>query len=177
MIFKNKQAIKIGFLIALAGTILMLLLLTIGYAGPKAISNNNFVVGGTILFIGLYLFLFLGIYKAIQKKKKEAQKIDFKSSFTIGLLVSITTAIFSVIFTIIFYEFMYPDYVVDMKKVLIEKLSSQDLSTEEISNKVLEQTKYYSTNMQAQFSFIGNLITGIAFTLLLSLILKTKKRK
>ena len=77
-------------------------------------------------------------------------------------------------FIIIFYELMYPDYNADMVSVLTEKLSEQGLSKQEINEKIEEQTKYYSTALQSQFAFTGNLITGLAFSLLLSLFLKSK---
>ena len=169
-------SIKLGFIIALAGTLLMLLLLAINFVGPSAVLNDNFMIGGTILFISLYVFLFFGIYKAISfAKSSNDGDITFKKAFIQGILTSMSTAIFAVIFTVIFYELMYPDYVESMQKVLTEKMSDQNLNAAEMELKINEQTKYYSTGMQAQFSFVGNLITGLAFTLILSLFLKSKK--
>lgn len=172
---KTLYAITSGFLIALAGTLLMLVLLALNYVGPESVNNDKLMIGGTILFISLYIFLLLGIYKSIANVKKIAQKLTFKSAFTSGLIVSLSTAVFSVLFTVVFYEVMYPDYNSDMTSVLTEKLSQQNLNEVEISAKINEQTKYYSTALQAQFSFVGNLITGTAFSLILSLFLKSKK--
>ncbi len=175
---KIKYAIKIGFLIALAGTLLMLSLLGLNLVGPESVRNDKLMIGGTILFISLYVFLLIGIYKAIvHYKAKNDNKINFKQAFINGFVVSLSTAVFSVLLTIIFYESIYPDYNEDMTTVLTEKLSQQNLSTTELSKKIKEQTQYYSTFMQSQFAFVGNLITGIAFTLLLSLFLKSKSNK
>ncbi len=172
----TKYSINVGFLIALSGTLFMLLLLSLGLVGPDAISNDYFMLGGTILFISLYVFLLLGIYRSIMYAKKHSSTLLFKNAFLEGLTSSTSTAIFAVIFTIIFYELMYPDYGEDMRKVITEKLSNKNLNPGEIATKVEEQTKYYSTAMQAQFSFVGNLITGLAFTLILSLFLKSKNK-
>ncbi|WP_040282393.1 DUF4199 domain-containing protein [Psychroserpens damuponensis] len=174
----NKQtlfSVKSGFLIALSGTLLMLILLALNFVGPESVKNDKLMIGGTILFISLYIFLLFGIYKSISNVKKTAQVLTFKSAFFTGFIVSLATAIFSVLFTILFYEIIYPNYNTDMSTVLIEKLSNQNLNETEIAEKISEQTKYYSTVIQAQFSFVGNLITGIAFSLILSLFLKSKK--
>lgn len=175
---RTLYSIKTGFLIALSGTVLMLILLALNFVGPESVYNDKLMIGGTILFISLYVFLLIGIYKSISNAKKlNNGKIDFKKALMSGLIVSILTAIFAVVFTIIFYELIYPEYNTDMTKVLTEKLSKQDLSETELSNKIKEQTQYYSTSMQAQFSFAGNLITGLAFSLVLSLFLKSKNTK
>ena len=173
----NKQtmySVKSGFLITIAGTLLMLILLFLNFVGPESVKNDKLMVGGTILFISLYVFLLLGIYTSISKVKKITQNLTFKNAFITGFVVSLSTAIFSVLFTILFYELIYPDYNADMATVLTEKLTNQNLSEIERTEKINEQTKYYSTAMQAQFSFVGNLITGIAFSLILSLFLKSK---
>lgn len=173
----NKKAlysVKSGFLIALAGTLLMLILLALNFVGPESVKNDKLMIGGTILFISLYIFLLLGIYKSISNAKKITQNLTFKNAFVAGFMVSLSTAIFSVLFTLLFYEVIYPNYNAEMTTILTEKLSSQNLKKMETVEKINEQTKYYSTTMQAQFSFVGNLITGIAFSLILSLFLKSK---
>ena len=170
--------VKSGFFIALAGTLLMLSLLAINYVGPESVRNDQFMVGGTILFISLYVFLLIGIYRSIAFiKRLKDDNLNFKTAFLTGLVVSLSAALFSVVFTIIFYELMYSDYNADMTEVLTDKLSKQNLSTTELKSKIEEQTKYYSTAMQAQFAFVGNLITGLAFSLVLSLFLKSKKQQ
>lgn len=173
---KTIYSIKIGFLIALAGTLLMLLLLALNLVGPESVGNDRLMIGGTILFITLYLFLLWGIYLSISKVQKiNNGSITFKKAFTTGLIVSLSTAVFAVLLTIVFYELIYPGYNTDMKRVLTEKLSKQNISETELTNKIEEQAKYYSTTMQAQFALVGNLITGIAFSLILGLFLKDKK--
>lgn len=172
---KIVYSVKSGFFIALAGTILMLILLALHFVGPESVQNDKLMIGGTILFISLYIFLLVGIYKSIANAKKEDSKLTFKKAFFIGSIVSLSTAIFSVLLTVLFYEVIYPDYNTDMTTILTEKLSKQHLGDLEVIEKINEQTKYYSTAIQAQFSFVGNLITGIAFSLILSLFLKSKK--
>ncbi|WP_109301219.1 DUF4199 domain-containing protein [Aquimarina sp. AU474] len=172
---KTLYSVKSGFLIALAGTLLMLILLVLNFVGPESIKKDKLMIGGTILFISLYIFLLLGIYKSISNTKRITQNLTFKSAFLTGFIVSLATAIFSALFTLLFYEVIYPNYNADMTTVLTEKLSNQNLNETEMIKKINEQTKYYSTTMQAQFSFVGNLITGIAFSLILSLFLKSKK--
>ena len=174
----NKYAIKSGFFIALAGSLLMGLLLILNFVGPESVNNDRLMIGGTILFISLYIFLLFGIYKSLVNYKVENNGIlSFKNAFYQGLIVSISTAVFAVIFTIIFYTLICPDYNKDMTDILTEKLSSQNLNPVEIEAKIKEQTQYYSTAMQAQFAFVGNLLTGLAFTLILSLFLKSKSSK
>lgn len=168
-------SVKSGFLIALAGTLLMLILLALNLVGPESVKNDKLMIGGTILFISLYIFLLLGIYKSISYVKKITQTLTFRDAFITGFIVSLATGIFSVLFTLLFYEIIYPSYNIDMTNILTDKLSKQNLSETEIIEKINEQTKYYTTTMQAQFSFVGNLITGLAFSLILSLFLKSKK--
>lgn len=168
-------SVKSGFLIALAGTLLMLILLGLNFVGPESVKNDKLMIGGTILFISLYIFLLIGIYKSISNTKILSDTLSFKKAFETGVIVSLSTALFSVLFTLVFYEVIYPDYNLDMTNILTEKLSNQNLSNAEMTEKINEQSKYYSTVMQTQFSFVGNLLTGITFTLLLSLFLKSKK--
>ncbi len=171
----KKYAIAAGLLIALAGSLLMFLLLGLGFVGPESVRNDRFMLGGTILFIALYVFLLFGIYISITKAKKSDEgSLTFRKAFAQGVVTSAAAAVFAVVFTILFYEVLYPQFTADVIAVLNEKLSRQNLTPPEIQQKVQEQTRYYSTGMQAQFTFVGNLITGIAFTLILSLFLKSK---
>ncbi len=172
----TKHSVKIGFLIALAGSLLMLLLLALDLVGPESIRNDRFMIGGTILFVCLYSLLLFGIYKSILNTKKQSSNLTFRNAFAEGLATSISTASFAVVLTVLFYELVYPDYGSDMETVIVEKLTNQNLESAEITAKVEEQTKYYSTLIQAQFSFVGNLISGLAFTLILSLFLKSKNK-
>ncbi len=167
-----------GLCIALAGSIIMLILLCFNLVGPKAVENDLLMYGGTLLFISLYILLLVGLFICLSKfKKLNGNSLTFKQALLTGFLCSISTAIFSVIFTIIFYELIYPGYMPELQQILIEKLDKTIFSQEEITEKIKEQTLYYSTWTQAKFSFIGNLITGMAFTLMLSLFLKSKAKK
>ncbi len=168
--------LAVGLIIAFAGTVLMLILLAIDYVGPGSVKNDNLMYGGTILFIFLYIFLLVGLYVVLLKIKKLNQdSLTFLQAIRSGMYTSLSTALFSVIFTIVFYEFIYPDYGLEMAKVVSDKLESASAGPEEVAEKIAEQTKYYSTGVQAQFSFVGNLITGMAFSVLLGLFLKTRK--
>lgn len=74
--FKNyKTAVINGFLVAVSGTALMLTLLWLKLLGPKAISLDTEMAGGTILFLMLYLFLLFGIYFTIRKKRNRTASI------------------------------------------------------------------------------------------------------
>ena len=170
-------SIKLGFVVALSGSLIMLFLLGLDLVGPESVKNDRLMIGGTLLFISLYLLLLFGIFLNISKLKKISNTLSFKHAFVTGFLVSLSTAIFSVLFTLIFYEIIYPDYNSEMTIVLTEKLTNQNLTDTEILQEINEQTKYYSTKMQAQFSFVGNLVTGSAFSFLISLFLKSKKDK
>lgn len=173
---KIKTPIIYGFVIALAGSILMLSLLALGLLGPKAISSNREMYGGTILFLMIYLFLLIGIYYVLNKKKEQNKNhLSFKDAVMHGFGISISTALFSVVFTCLFYEILYPDYVNDLLLALEDKMSFSGISKEKIDEKLTEKMNYYSTLTQSTYSFVGNLITGMAFTFLLSFFLKTSK--
>ncbi len=165
-----------GALIALTGTVLMFMLLAIDLVGPASVKNDNLMYGGTILFIALYVFLLIGIFIALKKVKKLNNGIlIFSEAIKIGLFTSLVTALISVIFTVIFYELLYPTYNQEMAEVVTSKMNSTDLTTEQIQQKLSEQIKYYSTSVQAKFSFVGNFITGTVFSALLGLFLRTKR--
>ncbi|MCE7994717.1 MAG: DUF4199 domain-containing protein [Roseivirga sp.] len=177
---KHKQLIQIiiGGAVALSGTILMLILLQLNLVGPEAIENDQMTTGGTILFIFLYIFLLLGLWYGLKLTKKANQdELTFTRAFKVGSIISLSTAVFAAILTIGFYEMVYPSYNDDMVVVVTKKMQESGLHASELQEKVMEQKKYYSTAVQAQFAFIGNLITGLAFTTLLGLFLKTKSRK
>lgn len=175
---KLKTPIIYGFVVALVGTVLMLSLIGLKLLGPKAITLETEMAGGTILFLMLYLFLLIGIYFAIKKRKDVLkQQIPFKEAFLQGITVSLATAIFSVVFTIIFYEFLYPNYVNETMEALQIKMEGVGVPVDKLNAKLEEKKAYYSTATQSFFSFIGNLITGVAFTLLLSFFLKSNTKK
>ncbi|WP_109435090.1 MULTISPECIES: DUF4199 domain-containing protein [Aquimarina] len=174
---KIRTPIFYGFVIALAGTVLMISLLALDLLGPNAISSDREMIGGTILFLMLYLFLLIGIYFALKKKKQQNNsQLSFKNSLLLGFMISISTALFSVVFTYIFYEILYPKYVNELLLAMKEKMNLLSIPKEKIDEKLAERTTYYSTAIQSGYSFIGNFITGMAFTLLLSFFLKTNKK-
>lgn len=168
----------VGLIIALAGTVLMLVLFAMDYVGPESVVNDHLMYGGTILFIFLYIFLLTGLYVVFSKiKKLKNNTLTFPEALKFGICTSLSTATFSVIFTIVFYELIYPSYGLEMTEAITNKLQNSNANETEIIKKVAEQTKYYSTRVQAQFSFMGNLVTGVAFSVLLGLFLKTKKKR
>ncbi len=175
---KFKIPILYGLTIALAGTILMFSLLGLGLLGPDAVSSDKEMIGGTILFLMIYLFLLIGIYFALKKKKdQDNSQLSFKEAVLQGFVISLTTAIFSVVFTYFFYEVLYPEYVTELLSAMKEKMNLLGIPKEKIDKKLAERTMYYSTTTQSTYSFIGNFITGIAFTFLLSFFLKTSKKR
>ncbi|MBQ4821866.1 DUF4199 domain-containing protein [Aquimarina sp. MMG016] len=175
---KFKTPIIYGFVVALAGSILMLTLIELKLLGPKAILLDKEMVGGTVLFLMLYLFLLFAIYFAIRKRKElNGQIISYKEALLQGLVLSLSTAIFSILFTYLFYELLYPNYVADVLNALKIKMEDTNVPLKKLEAKLLEKQEYYSTSTQSFYSFVGNLITGIAFTLLLSFFLKSSNRK
>lgn len=174
---KFKNSILYGLIVSLAGSGLMISLVWLKLLGPKAILLNNEMIGGTILFLFLYLFLLFGIYYSIKKRKQQnGLKITFKEALLQGIIVSLSTAVFSVLFTYVFYDIFYPNYVTEILEALKFKMESATVQQEMITEKLLEKKNYYSTSVQSSFSFIGNLITGIAFSLLLSFFLKSTSK-
>jgi hypothetical protein len=176
--FSNyKSAIFNGLAVALAGSVLMISLLGLKLIGPKAISLDSEMIGGTILFLMLYLFLLFAIYLTIKKQKENnGQKITFKEALLQGTVLSISTAASSVVLTYLFYEILYPDYVPDTLSSLQTKMQSLNIEPEKLQQKLTEKKEYYSTSVQSFYSFVGNLITGISFTFLLSFFLKSNSK-
>ncbi len=172
-----KSAVFNGAAVALAGSFLMVTLLTFKLIGPKAISLDTEMTGGTILFLMLYLFLLFAIYHTIQKQKENnGQKITFKEAVIQGSILSMSTALVSVLLTYFFYEILYPNYVTEMLDSLQTKMQISNVDSVIIEEKLAEKKEYYSTSVQSFYSFIGNLITGISFTLLLSFFLKSNSK-
>ncbi len=175
---KIKTPIFYGFAIALAGTILMLSLLGLDLLGPDAVSSDMEMIGGTILFLMIYLFLLIGIYFALKKRKeRNNSRLSFKEALLQGFIISLAAAIFSAVFTYIFYELLHPEYVKELLSAMKEKMNLLGIPKEKIDEKLAERTIYYSTITQSSYSFIGNFITGMAFTFLLSFFLKTNKKQ
>ena len=166
-----------GFMIALLASFLMLSLIALDLLGPDAVASGQEMIGGTVLFMMIYLFLLFGIYFVL-KNHKESQggKLTFKTALMQGLITSLSTAIFSVLFTYLFYDVLYPDYVTELIASLKEQMENTGIAKDKISEKLTERKAYYHTGTQSMYSFMGNLITGGAFTLLLSFFLKTKTK-
>ena len=174
---KFQTPIFYGCVIALAATILMLSLVGLDLLGPGAIASDREMTGGTILFLMIYLFLLFGIYFILKRRKEDnGGSLSFKEAVIQGSLTSLFTAIFSVIFTYLFYEVFYPDYVSELLAALEEKMRLGDIPQDKIDEKIAERRQYYRTSVQSIYSFAGNLITGLAFTLLLGFFLKKGKK-
>ena len=172
-----RTPIYYGFIIALGGTILMLSLVGLDMLGPDSISSEKEMVGGTLLFLMIYLFLLIGIYFVIKRQKELNEgKIDFKTAIIQGIITSLSTAIFSVLFTVLFYEIIYPEYVNELLSALREKMELENIPKGKIEEKLTERKAYYSTSNQSLYSFIGNFITGTAFSLLLGFFLKSNRK-
>ena len=175
---KFKTSILYGIIVSLAGSVLMVSLVGLKLIGPSSIPLDNEMIGGTVLFLFLYLFLLFGIYFAIKKQKqRNGQTITFKEALLQGIAVSLSTAVFSVLFTYLFYDVLYTNYVSETLEALKIKMESVNVPKELVNEKLLEKETYYSTSVQSFYSFIGNLITGVAFTLLLSFFLKSNTKK
>ncbi len=156
----------------------MVSLLGLNLLGPGAVPLEREVSGGTILFLMLYLFLLFGIYFLLKRYKDGNDgNLTWTDGIIQGITVSISTAIFSVLFTYLFYELIYPDYVTELTAALQKKMELANIPKEKIIEKLVEIRAYYATSTQSIYSFIGNLITGTAFTLLLSFFLKTNRKK
>ncbi|NAS11851.1 DUF4199 domain-containing protein [Poritiphilus flavus] len=174
---KLKTALIYGFVVALAGTALLLTLIAFKLIGPEAIALETEMTGGTILFLMLYLFLLFAIYFAIKKRKETLGRgIKYREAFVQGLIVSAATAIFSVVFTVIFYEILYPSYVIETLEALRLKMETAGVKADMLNAKLEEKAAYLSTSTQSFYAFVGNLITGLAFTLLLSFFLKSNTK-
>lgn len=155
----------------------MLFLIVLKLIGPEAISLGQEMAGGTVLFLFLYLFLLFGVFFTIKKWKQDNhQQITFRAALIQGLAVSLSTATFSILFTYIFYELLYPDYVAETLRSLKLRMESLNIPEEKINEKLLEKKEYYRTEVQSFYSFVGNLITGVAFTLLFSFFLKSSQK-
>ena len=137
---KFKTPLIYGFVVALAGSVLMLTLIWLKLIGPEAISLDKEMVGGTVLFLMLYLFLLFGIYFVIRKRKElNGQTISYKEALLQGLVLSLSTAIFSILFTYLFYEFLYPEYVTATLDALKMKMEEANIPLEKIEEKLLEK--------------------------------------
>ncbi len=168
-----RNSIWYGFSVALSGTFLMISLVGLNLLGPDAIATDKELIGGTILFLMIYLFLLIGIYFALKKQKENDNGfLTFNKALLIGFLISLSTAIFSVIFTMLFYELISPSYVDQLLNAIKEKMILENIPEPIINEKLAERKDYYSTSSQSMYSFVGNLITGVAFTFLLAFFLK-----
>lgn len=165
-----------GFVVALCASVLMILLVGLDMLGPDAVLHDREMIGGTVLFLMIYLFLLFGVYFVLKNEKdRKGGTLRFRKAVVLGMLTSLSAGIFSVLFTILFYEVVYPEYVSDLLVSLGEKMEVDQIPKERIQSKLQERATYYSTGTQSVYSFIGNFTTGMAFTLLLSFFLKNKK--
>ena len=166
-----------GIVVALFGSVLMFSLVGLALLGPKAVGSGMEMIGGTILFLFIYLGLLFGIYYVLTRKKKSNGNIlVFKDAIITGFIASLSTALMSVLFTYLFYEIVCPNYVDTLLDALRSNMESVPLPKDKIDQKILERAAYYRTGTQSLYSFSGNLLTGITFTLLLSFFLKSQKK-
>lgn len=169
-----KRSFLIGLSVTLLDSLLLSILLHMDVLGPFGeIQNRTYQIGGTILFLGIYLFLFFGVFYGLRQfKVKNEGKMTYKEALINGGTISFFTAFTSILATIILYEFVYPDYAVLMGEKVRVAMTEKGLEEKLISEKVTEIIDYHQTFVQAKFSTIGNFITGLFYTLILGVFMK-----
>ena len=69
---------------------------------------------------------------------------------------------------------MYPDYTAEMVASLEQSLQAAGTDPAAIDSEVSKTRSYFTTANQARYSFVGNLMSGLIFSLLSSVIVSLR---
>ena len=159
------------------GSISIILLLSSYAIGVDFFLNDTWAIIKSILPYILLIFL------VIEYKKLVGGYISFKETFTVSLGISVAGAFLSTFFSILLFNFIDPEFAVQLKNVTVEKLVIQlDQLPESnpmhsVMENIIEQTQeedIYSISNQARALF-SNLLFHIIFSLIIAAFIKKEK--
>ena len=169
-----RRSLLIGTMVTLLTSALLALLISMDLLGPTSeIADLSYQLGGTILFAGIYLFLLIGVFAGMQQaRKRGGDTLTFKSAFMNGALISFFVAVTGVIATIVLYELIFPTYATMMGEKVRVAMRVQSIDESIINEKVTTTIQYYGTMTQAKYAMLGNLTTGLFYSLVLAIFMK-----
>ena len=143
----------------------------------------HFFLNDTWSIIKTFLPYLILIYFVIEYKKIVGGYISFKDTFTVTLGISFAGAFLSTFFSILLFNFIDPDFAVQLKDFTIEKLAlqldqlSESSSMYTILENLIEQTQkeeIYSITNQAS-SLFYSLFFHIIFSAIIAAFIKKNK--
>jgi hypothetical protein len=143
----------------------------------------HFFLNDTWSIIKTFIPYLILIYFVIEYKKIVGGYISFKDTFTVTLGISFAGAFLSTFFSILLFNFIDPDFAVQLKDFTIEKLAlqldqlSESSSMYTILENLIEQTQkeeIYSITNQAS-SLFYSLFFHIIFSAIIAAFIKKNK--
>ena len=143
----------------------------------------HFFLNDTWSIIKAFLPYLILIYFVIEYKKIVGGYISFKDTFTVTLGISVAGAFLTTFFSILLFNFIDPDFAVQLKDFTVEKLAiqldqlSESSSMYTILENLIEQTQkeeIYSISNQAS-SLFYSLFFHIIFSAIIAAFIKKDK--
>ena len=143
----------------------------------------HFFLNDTWSIIKAFLPYLILIYFVIEYKKIVGGYISFKDTFTVTLGISVAGAFLTTFFSILLFNFIDPDFAVQLKDFTVEKLAiqldqlSESSSMYTILENLIEQTQkeeIYSITNQAS-SLFYSLFFHIIFSAIIAAFIKKDK--
>ena len=140
----------------------------------------HFFLNDTWSIIKAFLPYIILIYFVIEYKKIVGGYISFKDTFTVTLGISVAGAFLTTFFSILLFNFIDPDFAVQLKDFTVEKLAlqldqlSESSSMYTILENLIEQTQkedIYSITNQAS-SLFYSLFFHIIFSAIIAAFIK-----
>lgn len=128
-----------------------------------------------------YLILALGLFWAVisYRDKHMGGTIDFKGAFTAGFYTALIAALIGGIFTFVYVEYIDTGIVeqilVKAEEDMLER--SPNMSDEQLEQALDMTETFTSPILMSVFSFIGNLVVSIIFSLIIAIFAKRENKE
>ncbi len=165
-----KTHVFFGFMMSLAGALMMLLLFFTGFHD----NPDKFLIGLIVGFVGVILITVLGLVFGIRavRNEKGTGKFSYGQAVLAGVLISVFSSLFGSVFQVTYVKAINPDYTETGVKWLEALLERSNAPADKIEEAVDDMRRKSALGYQIRNSLIGGIVTGTIISLLAAIALK-----
>jgi len=160
-----------GIATSIVSFVYTLILYFLGFHGEKMEQGQFLGWGGLIIFI---IGLILSIRAARAEKLEEGKEFGFGNGFGAGFLTALVIGLMSALLGWIYGSYINPDMADYAWALQEQKFVEKGMSDEQIAQIEQMSRNMMTPTAQAVFGFVGSLIMGLVFSLIIPIFTRGK---
>ena len=160
-----------GFISALGGAFLTLILFFLGFHSDPAKLGMAGWVGGLVGLVIVILCVVLGV-KARRSEIPETEAFGYGRAFGAGFLISLVASVLNGFFGFLYWKFINPGIADIVVQSQLAKLEASGVSGDRLDKAEAMTRAMASPIPQAVVALIGGLVVGIIISLIVAAVLK-----